>query len=136
QFGEPVGPDADDPEAVALWCRGYFQTARADATWSADTDAMRKLMPVALLAGELDRVGEPGAAMHQDAMRAKWTAALGALATSFYERWSEARATHRPAPAAAPEADDETVPFRRAEPKLGRNAPCHCGSGKKYKHCH
>ncbi|MEK9200534.1 MAG: SEC-C metal-binding domain-containing protein, partial [Patescibacteria group bacterium] len=20
--------------------------------------------------------------------------------------------------------------------KLGRNDPCHCGSGKKYKHCH
>jgi len=24
----------------------------------------------------------------------------------------------------------------RAEPKIGRNAPCPCGSGKKYKHCH
>ena len=28
------------------------------------------------------------------------------------------------------------VPIRRATPKLGRNDPCHCGSGKKYKHCH
>jgi len=27
------------------------------------------------------------------------------------------------------------VPFRRAEPKIGRNAPCPCGSGKKYKKC-
>jgi preprotein translocase subunit SecA len=24
----------------------------------------------------------------------------------------------------------------RAENKVGRNAPCPCGSGKKYKHCH
>jgi preprotein translocase subunit SecA len=24
----------------------------------------------------------------------------------------------------------------RAEPKVGRNDPCPCGSGKKYKHCH
>jgi uncharacterized protein YchJ len=24
----------------------------------------------------------------------------------------------------------------RAGPKLGRNDPCHCGSGKKYKKCH
>ncbi len=24
----------------------------------------------------------------------------------------------------------------RAEPKVGRNQPCPCGSGKKYKHCH
>jgi preprotein translocase subunit SecA len=28
----------------------------------------------------------------------------------------------------------ETV--RRAEPKVGRNDPCPCGSGKKYKKCH
>jgi hypothetical protein len=25
---------------------------------------------------------------------------------------------------------------RRQGPKLGRNDPCWCGSGKKYKHCH
>ncbi len=28
----------------------------------------------------------------------------------------------------------ETI--RRADPKIGRNDPCPCGSGKKYKHCH
>ena len=33
-------------------------------------------------------------------------------------------------PAAAPQA-----PFKREKPKVGRNAPCPCGSGKKYKHC-
>jgi preprotein translocase subunit SecA len=37
-----------------------------------------------------------------------------------------------PRAAAAPKA--ETV--RRARPKVGRNDPCWCGSGKKYKHCH
>ncbi|MEO0367131.1 MAG: preprotein translocase subunit SecA, partial [Pseudomonadota bacterium] len=26
--------------------------------------------------------------------------------------------------------------FRRDQPKVGRNQPCPCGSGKKYKHCH
>jgi uncharacterized protein len=25
---------------------------------------------------------------------------------------------------------------RRDTPKVGRNEPCPCGSGKKYKHCH
>ncbi|MBI3925367.1 MAG: SEC-C domain-containing protein [Armatimonadetes bacterium] len=25
---------------------------------------------------------------------------------------------------------------RRIRPKLGRNEPCWCGSGKKYKNCH
>jgi uncharacterized protein YecA (UPF0149 family) len=27
------------------------------------------------------------------------------------------------------------APARRTEAKVGRNAPCPCGSGKKYKHC-
>ena len=41
-----------------------------------------------------------------------------------------------PAPAAGaePRASLETV--RRDKPKVGRNDPCHCGSGKKYKNCH
>ena len=29
----------------------------------------------------------------------------------------------------------ETVPYRKPEPKIGRNDPCPCGSGKKYKKC-
>jgi len=35
--------------------------------------------------------------------------------------------------------DDETgknIPYRREGPKIGRNDPCPCGSGKKYKKCH
>lgn len=28
------------------------------------------------------------------------------------------------------------APYRRSEPKVGRNDPCHCGSGKKFKKCH
>ncbi|HMY58664.1 MAG TPA: SEC-C metal-binding domain-containing protein [Pseudomonadota bacterium] len=27
-------------------------------------------------------------------------------------------------------------PFIRQDPKVGRNDPCPCGSGKKYKKCH
>ena len=29
----------------------------------------------------------------------------------------------------------QSAPIRRAAPKVGRNDPCPCGSGKKYKHC-
>ena len=28
------------------------------------------------------------------------------------------------------------VPYRREEPRVGRNDLCPCGSGKKYKKCH
>jgi len=30
---------------------------------------------------------------------------------------------------------DTGEPYRREEPKINRNAPCPCGSGKKYKKC-
>ena len=37
---------------------------------------------------------------------------------------------------APPAADDKEQPFRRFGGKIGRNDPCPCGSGKKYKQCH
>jgi len=37
--------------------------------------------------------------------------------------------------AAAPQAEPQT-PYVRKERKVGRNEPCPCGSGKKYKNCH
>jgi uncharacterized protein YecA (UPF0149 family) len=32
--------------------------------------------------------------------------------------------------------DAAPQPQKRAVPKVGRNDPCPCGSGKKYKKCH
>ena len=31
--------------------------------------------------------------------------------------------------------EGKITPYRRKTPKIGRNEPCPCGSGKKYKHC-
>lgn len=31
---------------------------------------------------------------------------------------------------------EKVQPFTREEPKVGRNDPCYCGSGKKFKQCH
>jgi preprotein translocase subunit SecA len=44
----------------------------------------------------------------------------------------------RPAQAARPAEGDgsKPEPMRRDRPKVGRNDPCPCGSGKKYKKCH
>ncbi len=33
------------------------------------------------------------------------------------------------------EPEPAPAPYVRVDPKLGRNDPCHCGSGKKYKKC-
>jgi preprotein translocase subunit SecA len=42
---------------------------------------------------------------------------------------------HMPPQPNAPQAG-RTEPVRRDHPKVGRNEPCPCGSGKKYKNCH
>jgi preprotein translocase subunit SecA len=39
-------------------------------------------------------------------------------------------------PAETQFADEEHKPFVRGAHKVGRNDPCPCGSGKKYKQCH
>ena len=36
----------------------------------------------------------------------------------------------------APKADEKIEPIRNRGRKVGRNDPCPCGSGKKYKNCH
>jgi preprotein translocase subunit SecA len=44
---------------------------------------------------------------------------------------------HNPLGAAEQAATaDKAQPYRREGRKIGRNEPCFCGSGKKYKHCH
>jgi preprotein translocase subunit SecA len=56
--------------------------------------------------------------------------ALGAAA--------QASAPEGEAPAAAPAEEIKlpSVTIRREAPKVGRNDPCPCGSGKKFKNCH
>jgi Uncharacterized protein conserved in bacteria len=46
-----------------------------------------------------------------------------------------AEAKRSNAAAAVGTADMERKPVLRTEDKVGRNAPCPCGSGKKYKKC-
>ena len=33
-------------------------------------------------------------------------------------------------------AEENSAPIRRTDKKVGRNDPCPCNSGKKFKHCH
>jgi len=45
------------------------------------------------------------------------------------------RAAHAQ-PAAGTHRSSKPPSYTRAQSKLGRNDPCWCGSGRKYKHCH
>ncbi len=54
-------------------------------------------------------------------------------AVSAYEGSGPMQSGQAGPPPGAPEA--ERRPIQREGPKVGRNDPCPCGSGKKYKHC-
>jgi preprotein translocase subunit SecA len=62
--------------------------------------------------------------------------------------WKESAAIHEEAPGTSEiaqqqqaaiegsQADKKVEPIRNRGPKVGRNDPCPCGSGKKFKNCH
>jgi len=58
----------------------------------------------------------------------------GGLSPAAPARASAAATAPRPARTGGDDAPVTTI--RRDEPKIGRNDPCWCGSGKKYKKCH
>ncbi len=56
-------------------------------------------------------------------------------------QYQHADADSSPHPQAGPDAEAEPEPaqqqpYRRQGRKIGRNEPCWCGSGKKFKQCH
>ncbi|HUQ03458.1 MAG TPA: preprotein translocase subunit SecA [Kofleriaceae bacterium] len=78
---------------------------------------------------------EKGAAGKFDDEEAEEQAAAGAAAGGKKRKVQGGRPGAKAgAGAGAAEAAGETV--RRERPKVGRNDPCPCGSGKKYKKCH
>lgn len=118
--------DDDEPD-YATWSRGYLDGVDADDDrWfsEGETEAVDVLLyPLRVLADELPP--EERAAMSEREWRAAERAArddlVGAL-LDIWHYWFDRRIARSP--------------VRRDEPKLGRNDPCHCGSGRKYKQCH
>jgi len=109
------------------WAQGFHQAMQDDARWedlAADPSAYALLAPVLLyhLGHNPDR---PDFQLDQD------KALPAALIESVYamRRWWQ---DHRRQAAQALRARNT---LRRETPKPGRNDPCPCGSGKKYKKC-
>jgi len=97
---------------------------------------------------EIEREEEERRRRLMRALQAQHAEAASALAASEEEPAAAPHAAgaaggspERRAPAAASAAPPLAPPetsgtFVRGERKVGRNEPCPCGSGKKYKHCH
>jgi preprotein translocase subunit SecA len=96
------------------------------------------LRPVSMEEGQVEpalRAPRPAPA-RRPAVAAMTTNNPGASAVpAFAGGRSSASAQQAPIPARTG-GDDVIKTVRREEPKVGRNDPCPCGSGKKYKKCH
>lgn len=106
---------------VGEWCHGYMRGVALDAdAWSAsDADIEELLRPIQLLGTE---EGWRRIDAMSSADRARERNAIPQSVRALYEYWLGRRTP-------------QSAPDRRAAPKVGRNDPCPCGSGKKYKHC-
>ena len=85
--------------------------------------------------------GPPPAAQGSAAARTARRAAQPAIAAAAASAGAAGTATQRRDLAAAVQTSrgsepSKRQPVRRTAPAVGRNEPCPCGSGKKYKHCH
>ena len=103
------------------WCTGYMMGVALDEpAWQLASPAVRELIaPIELFGTEdgwkaQDRLEKPEVSRMRDA--------IPGAARAIFSHWLAQRTP--PAP-----------PTRRASPKVGRNDPCPCGSGKKYKLC-
>ena len=111
------------------WARGYMRGTRlATEGWNRifmdDSEGLVLTIPIA--AGEVDPEWpkEPMTPERNDELLQSMLAGAARAYRYFREdRIAYARAAARP------------EPYERTGPKVGRNEPCPCGSGKKYKRC-
>ena len=120
---------AEDDNDMDLWCEGYLEGVElADPSWDeasdpADVDEM--LFPFLALSGRLREAmlerGEPEMSIEDERrMLAEFREGLADDVIAIRSFWFE-----------------KSIPptVRREAPKVGRNDPCPCGSGKKHKNC-
>lgn len=106
------------------WSWGFMEgmQLRADA-WQAlwDSDQAELLRPIYLLGAE--EIEEEEVALVDDPLKCHKLAIEVEAAVPLIRRYW------------APLRKSAVTTVQREEPKLGRNDPCPCGSGKKYKKC-
>jgi len=112
------------------WCRGYLIGMEFDQqAWTPLLMEHPNWVTPMLLYGSEEGWQQMEARPPSDAEHASATASLAEFAVQIHAYWLERRGD-APVPLLKPQT------LRRSEPKLGRNDPCHCGSGRKYKVCH
>jgi uncharacterized protein len=120
---------------IDSWCIGYYKGIAIDrAGWNPLLEQHPEWFTAILLYGRED--GWDELERRQDSIEQHQTFA-GSLAISvrkIHRYWLEQRrlqSERRTAPTVIGQAESGSRAF-----KVGRNAPCPCGSGNKYKRCH
>ena len=117
------------------WCTGFLKATQRfnaeawAALWAKDAfKAMGDDDRTSLVTPFLRLGDEAGMAMTDEAGDAqRWVDAIVPALVGIHAHW----ANHRKPPMGGV----ANAPVRRASPKAGRNDPCPCGSGRKFKHC-
>jgi uncharacterized protein len=126
-----VFPDDDGEDDLALWCEGYLEgVVLSEVDWEehGDPEVVEELLfPFMLLSGRMrqaaEEAGDTVPSLDEErGMKREASATFGDSVMAVYSYWLDKRISH--------------APIRRGGPKVGRNDPCPCGSGKKYKSCH
>jgi uncharacterized protein len=121
------------------WARGFMRGTRLAPTgWNRLFSDENEGHPVsiALVAGEIDREWpkEPLTTEKSDELL-QWMFAGAARAYRYFETDRREFAASAHAGDSFAQDDGRPETYVRAERKVGRNEPCPCGSGKKFKKC-
>jgi uncharacterized protein len=111
---------------LETWCAGYLEgVALAAPSWheAGDPDEVDELLfPFLVLAGELpEQERRQFKSTEWEKLVGSCEDAIGDAIVEVREYWTVLR--------------NPPKSVRRESPKTGRNDPCPCGSGKKFKHC-
>ncbi|MEO8164088.1 MAG: UPF0149 family protein, partial [Betaproteobacteria bacterium] len=126
-----VFADENGEDDLGTWCEGYLEgVLLSQADWyehGEPEDVEELLLPFMLLSGRLREAAEEAGDVlpsleEEQEMRRRASGSMGKSVQAVYAYWLDKRISH--------------APIRRDSPKVGRNDPCPCGSGKKYKSCH
>lgn len=104
-------------------CEGYRRgVALSQDRWNQGGEEMVVLLtPIYAFTTATDWKGHE----YKEHERKKIIQAITPTVRDIHAYWLARRAEQAP----------DTQPLRRSEPRVGRNDPCPCGSGKKYKKC-
>ena len=128
----PVAEGSEEMD-YETWCAGYmdgvdlWEPAWDEAAGDDEDEVGEMLLPFLALSGAFEsdpRLREDLGleADEEERLIEGWRDNLAVHVLDMHDWWLDAR--HTPAT------------WKRDDPKVGRNDPCPCGSGRKYKFCH